>query len=69
MDEPKHLQLSTGKHYEVEHRTADGSVQKVEGELISLDEKGFVVIERNGQRILIKKDLVDIMRESLNESR
>ena len=28
-----------------------------------LDEAGFVVIESNGKRILIKKDLVDIMRE------
>jgi hypothetical protein len=55
--------LSTGKKYEVEHRTAGGSVQKVEGELISLDESGFVVIESNGKRILIKKELVEIMRE------
>ena len=31
----------TGKHYEVEHRIAGSGVQKVDGELISLDESGF----------------------------
>lgn len=55
--------LSTGRDFEVEHRTAGGGVQKVDGELISLDESGFVVIESNGKRILIKKDLVEVMRE------
>ena len=63
MEEQKQLNLSTGKYYEVEHQTAGGGVQKVEGKLISLDESGFVVIEKNGQRILIKKELVEIMRE------
>ena len=55
--------LSTGRDYEVEYRTASGGVGKTEGELISLDEAGFVVIESNGKRILIKKDLVEILRE------
>ena len=55
--------LSTGRDFEVEHRTAGGGVQKVDGELISLDESGFVVIESKGKRILIKKDLVEVMRE------
>jgi hypothetical protein len=63
MQDQKHLTWSTGRSYEVEHRTAGGGVQKVEGELISLDENGFVVIEKNGKRILIKKELVDILRE------
>lgn len=63
MQNPIYTTLSIGKDYEVEHRTASGGVQKVEGELISLDESGFVVIQSNGKRILIKKDLVDIMRE------
>jgi ribosome maturation factor RimP len=63
MEEQKQLNLSTGKQYELEHRTAGGGVQKVEGKLISLDENGFVVIESNGRRILIKKDLVEILRE------
>lgn len=58
-----HTTLSTGRDYEFEYRDAGGAVQKVEGELISLDEAGFVVIESNGKRIIIKKDLVDIMRE------
>ena len=63
MRDQMHNTFSTGRDYEVEHRTASGGVQKTEGELISLDEAGFVVIEQNGKRILIKKDLVDIMRE------
>ena len=63
MNEQTFLTLSTGKQYEVEHRTSGGGVQKVEGELISLDECGFVVIVRNGKRILIKKELVEILRE------
>ena len=64
MQDQVYSTLSTGKHYEVEHRTAGGGVQKVEGELISLDESGFVVIESNGKRILIKKELVEIMHET-----
>jgi hypothetical protein len=63
MEDQRRLHLSTGRQYEVEHRTAGGAVQKTEGELISLDEVGFVVIENNGRRILIKKDLVEILRE------
>jgi len=39
-------------------------VCKVDGELISLDESGFVVIESNGKRILIKKELVEIMHDT-----
>ena len=64
MQDEKHVTFSTGKIYEVEHRTAGGGVQKLVGELISLDEDGFVVIEKNGKRILIKKDLVDVLRET-----
>lgn len=63
MQDPKHLTLSTGRDYEVEYRTAGGAVQTVEGELISLDESGFVVIESNGKRVVIRKDLVELMRE------
>lgn len=63
MQEPIFTTLSTGRDYEVEYRDGGGAVQKAEGELISTDEGGFVVIERNGKRVLIKKDLVDIMRE------
>ena len=63
MRDQLHNTLSTGRDYEVEHRTDSGGVQKVEGKLISLDEAGFVVIESNGKRILIKKDLVHILRE------
>lgn len=55
--------LSVGRDYEVEHRDGKGVVQKAEGELISLDEQGFVVLEKNGKRIIIRKDLIDIMRE------
>ncbi|MBC7911287.1 MAG: hypothetical protein H7Y30_12345 [Pyrinomonadaceae bacterium] len=67
MQDQLYSTLSTGKRYEVEHRTAGGGVQKVEGDLISLDESGFVVIEKNGKRILIKKELVDILREISGE--
>lgn len=63
MEEQMLNTLSTGKYYEVEHRAAGGGVQKVEGTLRSLDENGFVVIEKDGQRILIKKELVEILRE------
>ena len=41
MRDQLHSNLSTGKHYEVEHRIAGSGVQKVDGELISLDESGF----------------------------
>lgn len=63
MQDQVYSTLSIGRDYDIEHRTAGGGVQKVAGKLISLDESGFVVIESNGKRILIKKELVEVMRE------
>lgn len=60
---PSIAALSVGRDYEVEHESPNGS-QKVEGTLIDLDEKGFVVIEdSNGKRIIINKNKVIVMKE------
>jgi hypothetical protein len=60
MDERAMTVLTTGKTYEVEYTNDANKTCKQQGRLISLDEEGFVVLEKDGNRILINKERVDI---------
>lgn len=54
-----------GKPFKVSYRDGKDEIVTVEGELVSLDEQGFVVLEKNGNKILVKKDLVETMEQCL----
>lgn len=54
-----------GKDYDVEYTNGIRTPLREEGKLISLDENGFVVLDREGRRVLIRKDSIDRMVQRL----
>lgn len=53
----------TDRIYEVIYTDVNGEEKKKEGKLLSADENGFVVLERDGKYILIPKDRVGEMEQ------
>jgi hypothetical protein len=53
--------LTNDKRYEVKYTTGNSESKVKEGKLISLDECGFVVLDCDGKRTLIRKDIIDEM--------
>lgn len=64
-------QITINREYEVKYDddSDPSGVATVKGELIDLDEKGFVVIDTKKGRVVIRKDRVRVMSEVEEEDR